>query len=262
MSNHRNLAAAGLAALATLNALPVAAASVADLTVSFSAPPVPRVDDVAHYVVNVGNTGNRNADSVSLSVQLPATHTSPGVFVLGDLSNVDPRCARSGTKLVCSLGRINRGTATSVGFDLALPYSSAPHVLSASATTVSPESALGNNAAQLTAALSYYANPVAAPQRVEITSCTGTNLTSFFECTVYSGATQTHQFQLEANGTLTAYGSTTVVGSWSQSGPDALSLSLGSSASFTGRGVDLGCFEGVTTFASPTYVSPYRVCPF
>jgi hypothetical protein len=159
------------------------------------------------------------------------------------------------------LGSIARNTTTAVGFDLALPYSSAPLVLSANATTSTAENVLGNNASQLTAALTYYQNPLTAPQRIEVTSCTGTGLTSFFECTVYSGATQTHQYQLEANGSVTPYGSTTVVGQWSQPSGDSLDLTLGTSAHFTGRGVDLGCFEGLTTFNSP-YVSPYRVCPF
>jgi uncharacterized repeat protein (TIGR01451 family) len=261
MPKTRSWVAACCAVLASSATIPASAASVADLSVSFTSPATPLVDDVAHYVVNVRNGGSRTAASVSLTVQLPATHTSPGVFVMGDLSNVDSRCTLTGTSLTCNLASIPRNTTVSVGFDLALPYSSAPHVLAANATTTTAENVLSNNAAQLVAALSYYQNPVTPPQRIEITSCTGTNLTSFFECTVYSGATQSGQFQLEPNGDVTVYGATTLVGHWTQPSADTLDLTLGTSAHFVGRGVDLGCFEGLTTRNSP-YVSPYRVCPF
>ena len=266
MPHNRILVAACCVAAVMLTSQSASAASVADLEVGLTSPPVPLVDAMAHYVVNVRNRGNRNADGVSLTVQLPTTHTSPSVFVMGDLSGVDPRCTRSGTRLLCNLGRVNRGATTTVGFDLGLPYSSATLVISAAASTTTVENVTSNNTAQLTAALRFYANPVAAPLHVELTSCTGTNLTSFFECTVYSGATQSHEFLLDTDGSIKLWGTTDVLGQWSQTSADQLQIQfseLGSpTATFQGRGVDQGCFEGVTQFSSTTsYVAPYRICP-
>jgi len=248
-------------------ALPVQASSKADLEVTVLAPTTtPLVGNVAHYSVNVVNVGNRQADGVVLNVQLPTTHTSPDVFLMGDLANIDGRCSSQGTRLSCNLGRINRNSGTVVSFDLALPYTSAPLQLSATATTATAESSLDNNQSGLTTALAYYKNSVASAAPIDITSCTGATLTSFFECNVYPGATQLHNFQLEPNGTVTPAGSrSSILGSWSQPTPEDFLLEFGSpgnvSATFRGKGVEGGCFEGVTTFTSLQYFAPYRVCP-
>jgi len=260
------VAAGCCSALVWVSAVPAHASSKADLEVSVLAPTSkPLVGDVAHYAVNVVNVGTSQADHVALDIQLPATHTSPDKFLMGDLANIDARCTRSGTKLSCQLGRIKRNSGTVVGFDLALPYTSAPLALKASASTASAELSLDNNQAGMSTALAYYQYSLSA-EPIDITSCTGATLTSFFECTVYPGATQTHNFQLEPNGTVTPAGSrSSVLGSWSQPTPEDFLLEFGSpgnvSATFRGKGVDSGCFEGVTTFTSLQYFAPYRVCP-
>jgi hypothetical protein len=249
--------------------VPVQASSPtkADLEVTVLAPSTtPLVDVVGHYSVNVVNVGSRQADGVVLSVQLPTTHTSPDVFLMGDLANIDARCSSQGTKLSCNLGRINRNSGTVVSFDLALPYTSAPLQLTATASTATAESSLDNNQAGLTTSLAYYKNEVASSVPIDITSCTGATLTSFFECNVYPGNTQIHNFQLEPNGTVVPAGShSSVLGNWSQPTPEDFLLEFGSpgnvSATFRGKGVEGGCFEGVTTFTSLQYFAPYRVCP-
>ncbi|MFM2418247.1 MAG: hypothetical protein RL385_2970 [Pseudomonadota bacterium] len=256
----------GLFAGAALVPATADAASAADLTVSIQAPAGVLVEDVAHYVVQVKNVGNRNADGVVLTVDLPATHTSPGVFVLGDLSGVDPRCTRSAARLTCNLGRLNRASQTSVAFDLALPYASAPHAFVARGSTTSAENVLANNRADHVQPLTYYSESVPAPVDADITRCTGTALTSFFECTVYTGATQTFALSLDTGGIIRSVGTTTVVGQWAQPASDSLTMTLVNTsgnvaATFDGKGVGGGCFEGVTTFPLPSvYVSPYRVC--
>lgn len=260
--------AAGCCSALTLwaAALPAQASSKADLEVSVLAPSAkPLVGNVAHYAVNVVNVGSSRADGVALTVQLPTTQTSPDKFLMGDLANIDARCTHSGTKLSCNLGRIKRNSGTVVGFDLALPYTSAPLQLSASASTASAELSLDNNQANLTTALAYYQYNLSA-EPIDISSCTGATLTSYFECNVYPGATQTHNFQLEPNGTVTPAGSrSSVLGNWSQPTPEDFLLEFGSpgnvSATFRGKGVEGGCFEGVTTFTSLQYFAPYRICP-
>ena len=53
-------------------------------------------------------------------------------------------------------------------------------------------------------------------------------------------------------------------GTWSASGADltfTYTSPLGATlATFAGRGVDGGCFEGRVTFPNSNYVSPYHVC--
>ena len=262
------VAAGCCSALMLVGAVPAqASSSKADIEVTVLAPTnTPLVCDTAHYAVNVVNVGNRQADGVVLNVQLPTTHTSPDVFLMGDLADIDARCSSQGTKLTCNLGRIQRKSGTVVSFDLALPYTSAPLQLTATATTATAELSLDNNQAGLTTTLAYYKNNVAAAAPIDITSCTGATLTSFFECNVYPGATQIHNFQLEPNGTVTPAGSTSsILGKWSQPTPEDFLLEFGApgnvSATFRGKGVPGGCFEGVTTFTSLQYFAPYRVCP-
>jgi len=260
------VAAGCCSALVWAATVPVQASSKADLAVTVLAPTTaPLVGNVAHYAVNVVNVGSRQADHVALDIQLPTTQTRPDKFLMGGLANMDARCSSDGVKITCKLGRIQRNSGTVVSFDLSLPYTSKPLQLTASASTATEEASLDNNRSGLTTALSYYKYNL-SPEPIDITSCTGATLTSFFECTVYPGATQTHNFQLEPNGKVTPAGShTSVVGSWSQPTPEDFLLEFGSpgnvSATFRGKGVEGGCFEGVTVFTSLQYFAPYRVCP-
>jgi len=268
MQSLRHMVAAGCGLLAFTTAYPAAAAPKTDLAVTLTAPSTPGVGDLAHYEVDVVNLSARKATNVVLTVELPKTQTSPNVFVMGDLQNVDPRCSIAGTDLRCDLFTMSGSTSLSppIGFDLALPYASTALTLKATVITSTPEVTTANNVAQQTVALSYEANPVVPPQFVDVTSCTGHDLTSFFECTVSPGSTQTRQFSLLVNGTVTYLG--TAVGYWQQPTADSLDMQFGTpgnwDAVFAGKGVDAGCFEGVTTFpsslANPPWVSPWQVC--
>jgi hypothetical protein len=115
-------------------AAPATAAPQHNLVVSLTPPANPQVNITGHYVVRVTNTGNRNATGATLTVALPATHTSPQVYVLGTLTNVDNRCTRTGTTLTCALGTVARfGGYTEVAFERGYPHqlgveAAAPHV--------------------------------------------------------------------------------------------------------------------------------------
>ena len=250
--------------LATLFALTfsASAASQADLSVSISAPS-PEVEAEATYSVTVANVGNRSASDVVLTIQLPETNTSPTVYLMGVLGAYDGSCARSGTALVCNLGRIRNGRSSTVSFDLALPWSNDPLVIDASATTSSTESSTANNDDSAVVSLSYVDVVIVGPQDVTNRHCTGTGLAAFYECTLFPSSISTHDATLNADGSISfiypGYG-----GSWYQSSDDHLHMTYtyGTDivAEFEGNGVDSSCFEGLTTFPGSTYVSPYEVC--
>jgi hypothetical protein len=257
---------AGLATLGTGRPA-LAAPAAADLTVSIAAPTGVYVYDTGRYQVAVSNIGRKNASSVRLSVALPSTHTSPQVHVLGTLGAYDGRCSRSGTDLVCLLGGLARGASTTVFFDIALPQSAAPLVVEARVSSSSAESSTSNNLDSETASLLHPALAVVGPVDALNQHCTGTGLTSFFECALFPSSISSHEIRFEAGGSITflnppAPGYT---GTWSQPAADRLTFTYsdgsGPVASFDGYAVDGDCFEGLTIFfpASP-YVSPYSVC--
>ena len=158
--------------LALLSATPALAA--ADLRVTIPAPAAQYVGNTVSYSIVVANIGNKNVSSSSLIVQLPTTNTSPTVYVMGTLSAVDSRCALSGTRLLCSLGTINRNTSKTVTFGIALPEAAQTLSVTATGSTTSNENTLTNNVATNTPNLLNDAfsilNDAAAVNR----RCTGT----------------------------------------------------------------------------------------
>jgi hypothetical protein len=108
-----------LAVACFLAAAPALAAS--DVRVVIPTPAAQYVYDDTQYGVVVSNIGNQSAAAVKLTVDLPATHTSPNKYVMGALAGVDPRCALAGTRLTCTLGTIARNKSTVVAFAIALP---------------------------------------------------------------------------------------------------------------------------------------------
>lgn len=239
----------------------------ADVTVNITPPAGVYVGNPGTYQVAVANTGNDRATVVQLTIALPRTHTSPVVQVLGTLGAYDNRCSRSGTNLVCPLGTLNAGSSTNVSFTISLPQSSTPIVVGASVTTQSTELTTANNSDSDTAYLLHPPTTVNVGDAAHVEHCTGTGLTSFFECTLYPSSISSHDFTVLSGGLIAFVGApASYWGTWSQSaGPDRLALEYydGTSnvASFSGYAVGNDCFEGVTIFhpASP-YVAPYRVC--
>ena len=253
-------------ALATI-AGPALAAS--DLTVTLTPPVSPAVYQNATYNVRVNNIGNQSANNVTLTIALPTTGSSPTNTVLGILGTRSVGCSVSGTNIVCPLGTINRNKNKSVFFNIALPYSSAPIVFTATASTTSSENSTANNSASHTASLTYATATVdtsAGPATVENRHCTGTSITSWFICTLFPSSIAAHTALYAGDGTITFPGEDPLMtGTWSQ--PDATTLVFDyfdngtHVASFFGRGVPGDCFEGVTTFVGSSYKAGYEVCP-
>lgn len=251
-------------ALAVLLAASPASAN-ADLALSISPPAGVYVYGNSHYSLLVQNIGNKNASNVSLAIQLPQTHTSPQVYILGNLGSYDGRCVVSGTSLSCSLGTIIKNTSTSVAFDIVLPYSTAPIVISGSVTTTSAENTLANNNASHTANLLTYPLAVNPPRAAINSHCTGTGLTSYFECTLFPSSITAHNTVFEANGTISFPGAPPgYTGTWTQPSANRLQFQYfdngNLAATFDGYGVSGACYEGKTTFPNSSYMSMYQVC--
>ncbi|MCK6550471.1 DUF11 domain-containing protein [Myxococcota bacterium] len=239
--------------------------AAADLSVALTPPAGVHVYDLGRYDVSVSNVGNRDATAVSLTIQLPTTNTSPQVYVMGTLGAKSAACAQSGTRLVCSLGTVRRNRSTAVFFELALPQASTALTVSASATTTAQETNLANNAASV--AVDPVNDPLTiTPPRAAIARhCTGTGLTSFYECTLFPSSISQFDLVFEAGAVLTFPGQDPAyTGSWSQPTSAQLSFLVYEAglpaAEFSGWAVDASCFEGLTTFPGSTYVSPYEVC--
>lgn len=260
MPNRTTSALLGLATF--LAAGPALAA--ANLRVTIPAPAPTHVHDAIDYSVVVANNGNQTASAVVLTIDLPRTHTSPQVLVMGTLAAVDSRCTLAGTRLTCGLGTISKNGSKTVTFSLALPEAAETLSIATSVTTSSSENNYADNAATNTPTLLHYAVAVADESLADIRHCTGKSLTSFFECLLFPSSITAHTTVFHADGTLGLPGEPAYGGEWSQPTPDSLEFvyTYGDEvvAEFTGRGTDTDCFEGLTTFPGSTYVSPYEVC--
>lgn len=255
--------------LAVLVAAGPAFAGRPNLAVTIDAPSGVMVGDEARYEVTVANIGNARADNVELIIDLPATNTSPQVFVLGDLGEVDTDCALSAQSLVCGVSRIARNRSAVFYFDIAFPQSAAPLVIDASASTTSNERSqdLWNNSASHTVSLDYYATPLSGDYEVVNRHCTGSGLVAFFECLCFPSSISSHGVTYNANNTITfptIYGPG-YTGTWSQPTPDSLVVDYYFGTDhvlhFEGDGVGGTCFEGISGFPTTTpYVAPYEIC--
>lgn len=252
------------AAATFLVSTPAFAAS-ADLSVSIPATAATPVYEAATYTVNVDNVGNRNANAVSLTVDLPTTNTSPTIHVMGEVDGIDSACNLVGTQLQCSLGRIRKNQSASITFDLELPEAAAPLSFTATASTAG-DSNTSNDSATYTPTLLHASTTIQNGDASLVNHCTGTGLTSFFECTLYPSSINSHPIEFHGNGTLSfPNASPDYTGAWEQLASDHLSMTYSFQgtpvAEFEGYGTSPGCFEGLTTFPqSPGYVSPYEVC--
>lgn len=263
----------GFALLGVLLAATPALAGVPDLAVTVTAPVGVRVYEAGTYTVQARNFGNADAANVVITVQMPVTHTSPQVYIMGDLISY-PNCSLSGSKITCAVGTIRRQglspNSKSINFTIKLPESSAPIQFVAKATTTTPENITGNNEVTHTANPLNYNLTITPVRDANNSHCTGTTLTAYYECTKFPGSITSHLTRFEAGGVVSfpTLPPGTYTGTWSQ--PDAQSLvfeyvNVGTgqvTASFSGAAVDgTNCFEGITTFPPPSqYVSPYRVC--
>ncbi len=252
-----------LAVTCLLAAAPALAAS--DVRVVIPAPAAQLVYDDTQYGIIVSNIGNQSAAAVKLTIDLPETNTSPQKYVMGTLANVDARCTLAGTRLTCTLGTIAKGKATTVPFAIAFPEAAQVLSISAAATTTSSENSTANNAASNTPNLLNYSVAVQDGDLGHNSHCTGTALTSFYECTLFPSSLSAHDVIFHGDGTLSFVDAPAeYTGVWTQDAADSLAFTYFENgepiAEFVGYGTSPSCFEGVTVFPGSTYVAPYEVC--
>jgi uncharacterized repeat protein (TIGR01451 family) len=269
-----------VASLSILFAASAASAAPApNLAVQITPPGLTPVYSTGTYTVRVSNIGNKDAAAVTLTIQLPKTGTSPQVYIMGNLLSYTPATCYlggpvgtdAGTRLLCNLGIVKKNLFKDVTFQIQLPEKTGNLVTTASAaiTLGTPDSNPLNNSHSVNASLSYYANPIPLNVDVENKHCTGTGLTSWFECTFFPSAMSSHITQFHDNGaglrTISFPYNPGYTGVWYLNGA-VLNFSYYDSdgvnvANFSGRGVPGGAYEGLTTFPGSSYVSPYRVGP-
>jgi Domain of unknown function DUF11 len=236
----------------------------ANLEVTHTFPATTDVDTSAALSVKVANIGSKDALNVTLTVQLPKTHTSPTVYVLGDLGTYDARCTKSGTTLTCALGTVKKFKSTTVAVNFTPPWADEDLVFTSSVTTTSVESPTTNNSDTDTLIVGYIDTEILGPVDVTNDHCTGTGLVAFFECETAPSSIMSHDSVFESDNTITFPIEPDCTGTWSQPTLDHLTFEytcLGDVvANFEGDGIGGDCFDGLTLFPNSTYVSPYRVC--
>jgi len=239
--------------------------AAADLSVSIAMPTGVYVYQTASYLVTVANVGNQTAANSSVVIQLPVTNTYP-VYTMGTVGTYSSSCTRSGSVLTCALGEIKKNKSTSVSFNFTLPESTNPLVIGATASTTSNETVLSNNVTSGTAALLNYSVSFTAPRDLLNEHCTGTNLSSYYECTLFPSSISSHETTLNADYTISFGGGVgpEYTGIWSQASSDHLAFTYFEYgvlvAEFEGYGVNSTCWEGMTEFPGSSYMSMYRVC--
>lgn len=250
----------------------VAAASAAptpDLTTSIVAPSSSTVDVAATWTFKVSNTGTKDAGGVKLYIDLPATNTSPTVYVMGVVGTLPSGCTRSGTRVTCDIGTVKKGKTLSRSFTLALPESAGTldFATDASTTTTPAENTTNNTDSEVGNPANVTVTAPTVQTTVSNDHCTGTGLESYYECELFPSSISSHDVEFHADGSITIpmagpeYG-----GSWVVSGTQLWFeyTEYGTPVvDFVGYGVENGtnqCWEGITTFPSSSYVAPYRVC--
>ncbi|MEQ1849852.1 MAG: hypothetical protein ABL890_04665 [Candidatus Peribacteraceae bacterium] len=246
------------------------AAPNADLSVSISAPSTVAISTPTVYTVTVRNIGPNTTSNVQAVVTFPQTNTSPQVYILGNLTTSDSNCSIANRQLTCTLpGTLKKNKVATFTYSYTAPVSTKTLEMTAVATSSLPDLVPGNSTASIVPNLVYPSRPLTVANMLN-SHCTGTNLTSYFECLLFPSSISSHTatFNIDNTITLTEPGYT---GTWSQNTAKTSlkfeyfeSTGSGSSkiAEFNGWAINgLNCFEGLTNFfPASQYVSPYRVC--
>jgi len=254
------------AAMGLAFCLAAPAFAAADLAVSLVGPANPMVYTWNSYTATVRNIGNKAAHAVALRIQLPTTTTSPQVYILGQIAGLDSRCQLVSNALSCNLGSINRSASAAITFQFKLPQSSRSLGFNANVSSISAENSSRNNSASFVPTLNHPSLAILGDVMVQNSHCTGTGLSSYFECLLFPSSISQHSADFHLDGSISFPDAPSYSGSWelSQSGQELSFEYLENGipvASFSVWAVDASCFEGITNFSpASTYMSVYRVC--
>lgn len=243
-----------------------AAKPQADLVVAISQPPTVTVRTSDTYTVTVTNQGKRTAQNVQLEIDLPRTNTSPTQDFLGELTSVPGNCQIT-DKITCSLGALRKNQDASVSFNFAFPVSTATLSIMATASTSSSESDTQNNVVTATPAI-HYPDYQVSSGAANISRCTGTDLTSYYECELFPSSIGSYSGDFQANGTIIFTGAVDYHGNWNQNnGNNSLYFDIVQTSTntlqgeFNGYAIGGNCFEGVMVFPNNApYVAPTKIC--
>lgn len=237
-----------------------------DMTVSWSSASPVAVGGSQTYTFTATNNGNRNAESVTVVIDLLKTNTSPNKHLMKSVSNLGSGCTLTAATITCNLGQVRKGKDASRSFDYSIPVTEQPLDIKASVSTPTVEASTSNNAATLTIVSTYHASPLStSPATYTHKLCAGQGLTEFYACEVSPTSITSHAVVYHADNTLSFPDYPTYSGTWAQASSDVLTweyiLDGVVTASFSGKGAGNGCFEGITTFpANPAYNAAYQVC--
>lgn len=242
----------------------VAAVAQPNLRVfNFNGPNSAKVNTPYQYSVRLRNIGNQPAQGVKLKIDLPLTNTSPTPHIMGKVTGLPVGCAIVARKIECNYSALTPNQQKNITFTLEYPVTTKPLAMTASATTTTPgEINANNNTIARSQTIGYFTNQLTSAN-VTVSLCTGTNLTSHFECELYPSSIQTFTMTLQPGGTISLpYPGYT--GTWSQNTASELAFTITDGfegASFSGFSSGASCFEGITNFIPvSTYNSPYKVC--
>jgi hypothetical protein len=256
-----------VALVATTN-VAFAASSNSDLRVVLTAPSSVAINTPTVYTVEVKNFGPKTAEGTVLTVTLPLTNTSPTTAILGTVSGLSTGCSVVNKKIVCALGSLRNGRTVSVSYTYTAPVANKPLTMTAVGTVSNTDPIMGNNTSSVTPSFAYPSRVITGASTslaILNSHCTGTALTSYFECMLFPSSIATHEVSFEPNGTI-SFTEVGYTGVWSQPSNYQLHFEyfdeFGKIAEFDGFATNgNNCFDGMTNFfpTSP-YVSPYHVC--
>lgn len=269
----KSFAALSLLTLVTVfGAVNAAAAQAPNLEVmTWQGSATPLVESPYQYTSRVKNVGNQPAQGVIMTVEFPLTNTSPNRHILGKLTGIQASggtCSVVSNKIVCNFGTLGNNQVKFVRFNFEFQVATtAPTFKSTATTTSTNEVTPANNTRSVTPAVRYPNNIITSGNYI-VTSCTGTNLTSFYECELYPSSQQSFDMDLNLGGTISIQQAPTYFGFWDQNGLPAnktlhftIDGGSGTEVEFNGFATSGACFEGITTFPqSSNYNAAYRVC--
>ena len=231
----------------------------------------PLVESPYQYTTRVKNIGNQTANGVKLTVEFPLTATSPTRHILGKLSAIQVSqgtCSVVSNRLVCNFGNLGNNQTRQVTFTYEFQVATtAPTMRSTATTTSTNEQNPNNNSLSITPVIRYPDNVISSGNYL-VTSCTGTALTSFYECELYPSSQQSFDMDLNLGGTITITQAPGYFGFWDQNSPPlnktlhfTIDGGSGTEVEFNGFATSGSCFEGIATFPLNTaYNAAYRVC--
>ncbi len=240
------------------------AAINADLEAQLTGPSSVAISTPTVYTATVKNLGNSTATNVKIVITMPLTDTSPQVYILGDVSGLDSKCQIVSKKISCNMGQLKKGKSASISYTYKAPVSTKLLTMTNTVSSDIADNNSGNNQSVFTPSLNYPDRAIVSAN-LNNSHCTGTNLTSYFECLLFPSSLSSHNITLNSDFTIT-FSEQGYTGTWSQTNAKQLKFEYfdinGKVAEFNGFAINgANCFDGMTTFfPNSTYVSPYHVC--